>query len=74
MSLSQNVFNNKAKWVKSAAVDSDGELWYYGCTKSELDNRGLSYETWDPSELAKFSGKVLPSENWMTSATDRRFK
>lgn len=70
MTISQKYFKGKPKWVKSAALDSDGELWFYGCDKSELESRGLSYEVPYPEVKSKFSGIIL-NIDWIESATNR---
>ena len=34
--LTQDVFKDAPDWVRSAAVDDDGQAWGYACKKADL--------------------------------------
>ena len=74
--LTQAVFDGAPDWVMSAAVDSDGDAYYYSVSASELtldsdecwwlyigvDGRGYGDD---------YAGDGYDATNWKNSAIDR---
>lgn len=81
--LTQAVFEGQPDWVKSAAVDSDGELWFYNVKSSELQimsHAAIDYDYWymksdrmedwatfHPAKVANGFDRT----DWQNSAIDR---
>ena len=83
--LTQAIFKDAPDWVKSATVDSNGELWFYNVKSSELQimsHTAIDYEYWymksDRMEdwASFYPAKVsdgYDTTNWKNSAIDREF-
>lgn len=69
----QKYFKGQPDWIQSLAIDSSGELWFYGCPKSEVRNHGVSFDVDDPTVRSKYSGINLLHLNtsWSESRTNR---
>ena len=70
--LTQDVFKDAPDWVKSAAVDQDGDAWGYECTTKDLSyfNRGhhaIIHVRHTPYHI----GSGYDAEWWEESAIDR---
>lgn len=74
--LTQAIFDGAPDWVKSAAVNPDGDAWFYSVPKSELK----IYLTRDESQQWKCVGIAgfqvdyignYDASNWKNSAIDR---
>ena len=73
--LTQAIFNGAPDWVKSAAVDSTGDAYYYSLSASELILD--SGECWwlymgvDGRGHGDFLGDGFSTTDWQNSAIDR---
>ena len=73
--VTQDIFNNAPSWVRSAAVDSTGDVYFYAVLKKELSLD--SDECWwvymgdkDNSQTySPYDG--YDTSNWKDSAIDR---
>ena len=70
--LTQDIFKGAPEWVRSAAVDQDGDAWGYGCTTKDLSyfNRGhhaMIHVKHPPYHI----GSGYDAEWWEESAIDR---
>lgn len=69
--LTQAVFDNAPKWVKSAAVDKRGTAWGYSESKSRLmvGKRDWYSDSW-LSDIWLFNGEY-DTTDWQNSSIDR---
>ena len=68
--LSQDIFYDAPKWVKSCRVTSTGVVWGYSMSLLELKEwsaRGSNFKELDFISL----GYSAPASNWENSAIDR---
>ena len=71
MSLTQAVFDNAPDWAKSAAVDSDGEAYFYSVSKSDLEMSESWYAYLHNDDVSvDFIGEY-DATDWQNSAIDR---
>ena len=74
MLLTQEVFKDAPKWVKSVAVDSDGEAWGYEVNKDMLLPLPYS-DRWVQNchrhNYPHYIGNGYDTTNWQQSAIDR---
>lgn len=70
--LTQDIFDGAPDWVKSAAVDSDGECYWYSLSKCELR---LQAEWWLYRHIdgatCDYVGEGFDTTDWKNSAIDR---
>lgn len=71
--LTQAVFNGAPDWVKSAAIDGNGEVWLHETTKHDMwadtmaDMWGFGYD--GRSQI--FFDDGYDTTDWQNSAIDR---
>lgn len=78
--LTQEVFDlfDCPEWAESAAIDGNGEAWFYACDKSKLKiekSFGVygHYPNIQTSDLS-FIGSGYDTTNWENSAINRALK
>lgn len=72
--LTQAVFEGAPEWVKSFAVDSDGEGWWYSVKNTDLmrDDKYWGYKH-EKSIDVELVHKNFDATDWQNSAIDREF-
>ena len=69
--LTQAIFNGAPDWVKSAAVDSDGDTYFYSVFKKKLRVSGLWWGYKHiPTTTCDYVGE-FDATDWQNSAIDR---
>ena len=69
--LTQAIFNDAPDWVQSAAVDSDGGAYFYGCNTKGIFQHELLFDVCYAGDRADFIGDGFDTTNWQLSAIDR---
>lgn len=71
--LTQAVFDlpECPKWAKSAAIDSNGDGFWYEDTKRSLRVLDMSHDVSYTTQRAKFISSGFSTENWHQSAINR---
>ena len=69
--LTKSIFSAAPRWVKSAAINADGEVYWYNASKSQLGQTYTEHfiNVW-MTRQSKFVGKT-DATNWQNSAIDR---
>ena len=70
--LTQDVFKGAPDWVRSAAIDGDGDLWFFGCKAGYIipDGRSGWFQTKIRCKYAVVA-RYYDTTNWQQSAIDR---
>ena len=70
--LTQDVFANAPEWVRSAAIDGDGDLWFFGCKAGHIipDVSSGWFQTKIRCIYAVYS-RYYDTADWQNSAIDR---
>ena len=73
--LTQEVFKDVPEWVKSVAVDSDGEAWGHEVNKDMLLPLLYGSDRWVQNcyrhNYPHYIGNGYDTTNWQNSAIDR---
>lgn len=70
--LTQDVFIGQSEHIKSAAVDKDGDAWFYQVSSDRLTLSLVDGKHWDCSIYAvTFVGSEYDTSDWENSAIDR---
>lgn len=70
--LTQDIFKDAPDWVKSAAVDADGDAYFYDVDKSKLTKGVLGeYLISVSGGNYKVAGSDYDTTNWLSSAINR---
>lgn len=72
--LSQDIFIGQPEWVKSAAVDGDGEVYLYSIGKCDLMlSKNFPFFTYKHIDGATcdYVNDGFDATNWQNSAIDR---
>lgn len=70
--LTQDVFKGAPDWVKSAAVDGEGDLWFFECKACHLIPDGTL--SWFQTRIRckwAVNTRYYDTTNWKNSAIDR---
>lgn len=70
--LTQAIFRGAPNWVKSAAVNADGSVYWYNVSKDQLSQKDGEHviRPWITRQ-SKYVGKIRGFKDWQTSAIDR---
>ncbi len=73
--LTKAIFSSAPKWVKSAAINADGEVYWYNASKDQLSQTHCEHfiSVWI-TRRSKFVGKHPNPVDWQNSAIDRKVK
>lgn len=73
--LTQEIFKNASDWVRSAAVDSNGSVYYYSVPVSGLtldsDECWWLYRNAEGTAYCDYINDGFNTNNWKNSAIDR---
>lgn len=72
--LTQAIFKDAPDWVESAAVNSDGDAYWYNshaCHLAQSDSEHF-INAWITRQ-SKFIGEDYDTADWQNSAIDREF-
>lgn len=70
--LTQADFIGQSEYIKSGAVDKDGDAWFYQVSSDRLTLSLEDGQYWDCSIYAvTFAGSDYDTTNWQNSAIDR---
>lgn len=71
--LTQAVFKDAPDWVKSAAVNADGSVYWYSCKASYMFTTSDVFDIAFSGVIMGFVGSGYDTTNWQNSAIDREF-
>ena len=73
--LTQAIFDGQPDWVKSAAVDADGDAYFYSIKKGRLLLLSMDSEWWSYRHVndatCDYIGAEFDATDWRNSAIDR---